>query len=137
MDAVQPMPVRSPDTRVDASRGPAGSSLEPLPWFPFAVAMSRGQDDAGAFCADAVERRYVRLARRYGIEPRLTLLILDAADWAAHAEHPVYGQAHLAGATTLVVPAHAARGPADADRAVAHLLARLFASHTAIAKAAA
>jgi hypothetical protein len=99
--------------------------------------MSRGQDDAAAFCADAVERRYVKLTRRYGFEPRLTLLILDAADWAAHAEHPMYGQAHLAGATTLVVPAHAARGRADADRAVADLLARLFASHAAIAKAAA
>lgn len=76
-------------------------------------------------------------ASRYGIKPRLTLLILDGLDWDTFADESADGKPHLANGCTLVVPAKVAQRPFDADSAVADVLARFFASCSVVAKAAA
>jgi hypothetical protein len=113
------------------------STLERLPWFSFTALMSPGQDDAAVFCADAVERQYTRLARRYRMRPSLTLLVLDAHDWQRYAAQAQARNAHHAGGSTIIVPAECARRPRDAERAVADLVLRVFALAAATGRLAA
>ncbi len=99
------------------------SGLEPLPWFPFTVAMSAGHGAAAAAVAQAAERAYWTLARVHGIKPHFTLFVLDRGDWPAWAALPSFGIPHRIGDDAIVVGAdHDGR----AVTAVASELARLF-----------
>jgi hypothetical protein len=89
------------------------SGLEPLPWFPFTVAMSAGHTDAAALVGRAAERAYWALARTHRIQPRFTLFVLDRRDWPAWAATPTFGVPHRLGADAIVVGAdHDGRGVA-------------------------
>src|SRR3954468_23469496 len=79
------------------------SGLEPLPWFPFTVAASRGQLHAPARIAQRTERAYWYLRRLFRFTPRFRLLVLDRADWSKHAEVATYGMSHFTATGNLVV----------------------------------
>ncbi len=95
------------------------SGLEPLPWFPFTVAVSAKSAVAAVRIATRCERAYWVLRRVFGVIPRFRLLVLDRADWDAHAEVPTYGIAHVTQAGHLVVGSE----PADAWHDVSAFLA--------------
>lgn len=97
------------------------SGLEPLPWFPFTVAASRGHADAAALVARRAERAYWHLRRLLGFTPRFRLLVLDAADWPQFGDNPAYGVAHYTAGGHLIVGAR----PAEAW----HDVSRRFAAH--------
>jgi len=79
------------------------SGLEPLPWFPFTVAASRGQVGPATRAAQRTERSYWYLRRRLGCTPRFRLLVLDATDWAQFAQVPDYGITHFTPDGHLIV----------------------------------
>lgn len=96
------------------------SGLEPLPWFPFTVAVSTGSAVAAVNIATRCERAYWELRRIFGVIPRFRLLVLDRADWSAHADLPTYGIVHVTAGGHLV----AGSEPADAWHEVSGYLAR-------------
>src|SRR5512145_1513623 len=97
------------------------SGLEPLPWFPFTVAASRGQAAIAELVARRAERAYWHLRRLFGFTPRFRLLVLDAADWPRFGDTPAYGVAHFTAGAHLIVGAT----PAEAW----HEVSRRFAAH--------
>jgi hypothetical protein len=107
------------------------SGLEPLPWFPFTVAMSDGNGAAAAAIARAAERAYWSLARVHGIRPRFTLFILDRDDWPAWAALPAFGVPHRIGDDAIVVGAdHDGRAEAAVGTELAHLFEQQAAQTT-------
>ncbi|MCC6196816.1 MAG: hypothetical protein IT518_20375 [Burkholderiales bacterium] len=96
------------------------SNLEPLPWFPFTVAASRGHDGVAGRLALRAERAYRHLRKLLAFTPRFRLLVLDRRDWPRFAEVETYGIAHFTQAGNLVLGA----APADAWRDIARELAR-------------
>lgn len=96
------------------------SGLEPLPWFPFTVAASRGYHDIAGRVAQRAERAYSYLGRLLGVMPRFRLLVLDRHDWPRFAEVATYGVTHFTADGNLV----AGTAPADAWRDNARNLAR-------------
>lgn len=95
------------------------SGLEPMPWFPFTVAVSARSAVAAVRIATRCERAYWVLRRVFGVIPRFRLLVLDRADWDAHAEVPTYGITHVTQAGHLIVGSE----PADAWHDVSAFLA--------------
>ncbi len=96
------------------------SGLEPLPWFPFTVAVSPRTAVAAVRIATRCERAYWVLRRILGVVPRFRLLVLDRADWDAYAEVPTYGIVHVTAGGHLVVGSE----PADAWHEVSGYLAK-------------
>lgn len=96
------------------------SGLEPLPWFPFTVAASRGHGGEAGRLALRAERAYWYLRGLLGFTPRFRLLVLDRRDWPRFAEVETYGIAHFTHDGNLVVGA----APAGAWRDIARELAR-------------
>jgi hypothetical protein len=96
------------------------SGLEPLPWFPFTVAASSGQAIAAARIAQRTERAYWYLRKALSVTPRFRLLVLDANDWAQHAEVSTFGVTHVTADGHLVVGSE----PADAWHDVSRYLAK-------------
>lgn len=96
-----------------------GSGLDPLPWFPFTVAVSRGHPATGERLAQRTERAYWQLRKLFGVTPRFRLLVLAPADWAQYAAADAYGVAHATPDGHLVVGTQAA----DAWHDVARFLA--------------
>jgi hypothetical protein len=96
------------------------SGLEPLPWFPFTVAVSAGSAVAAVNIATRCERAYWVLRRVFGVIPRFRLLVLARADWAAYAEVPNYGIVHVTAGGHLVIGSE----PADAWHDVSGYLAK-------------
>jgi hypothetical protein len=99
-----------------------GSGLEPLPWFPFTVAASRGQTKAAARIARRTERAYWYLRKLLAFTPRFRLLVLDRADWSRHAEVSTYGMSHFTATGNLVVGAECADAWHDISRELARKL---------------
>ncbi len=95
------------------------SGLEPLPWFPFTVASSRGETAVAARVAQRAERAYWYLRRVLGVAPRFRLLVLNPDDWRRFAENPTFGVGHFTGDGNLVV----GNGPATAWHDVSRYLA--------------
>jgi len=95
------------------------SGLEPLPWFPFTVAASRGRVSAAERVAQRTERAYWYLRKLFKFTPRFRLLVLDRDDWTQYADLATYGISHFTATGNLVVGAE----PADAW----HEIAREFA----------
>lgn len=95
------------------------SGLEPLPWFPFTVAVSRGHTAAGERVARRTERAYWHLRRLFAVAPRFRLLVLDADDWTQYAASDAYGATHATPDGHLV----AGTAPADAWHDVSRFLA--------------
>jgi hypothetical protein len=95
------------------------SGLEPLPWFPFTVAASRGHDGVAGRLAVRAERAYWYLRKLLDVAPRFRLLVLDRRDWPRYAEVSTYGIAHFTQGGNLVV----GTAPADAWRDIARHLA--------------
>ena len=85
---------------------PAG--LVALPWFPFEVMSSEGCRRTAGRIARRVERAYWILRRTLDVAPPVRLLVLDTADWAAHAEREDFGVVHLTAAGDLVAGAEPA-----------------------------
>jgi hypothetical protein len=96
------------------------SGLEPLPWFPFTVAASRGRVEAAERVAQRAERAYWYLRKLFKFTPRFRLLVLDRDDWTQYAELATYGVSHFTAQGNLVVGAE----PADAWHDIARELAR-------------
>jgi hypothetical protein len=96
------------------------SGLEPLPWFPFTVAVSPRTAVAAVRIATRCERAYWVLRRIFGVVPRFRLLVLDRADWDTYAEVPTYGIVHVTAGGHLVVGSE----PADAWHDVSGYLAK-------------
>ncbi|MCC7216823.1 MAG: hypothetical protein IT517_08640 [Burkholderiales bacterium] len=103
------------------------SGLEPLPWFPFTVAASRGHAAAAERVARRAERAYWHLRRLFGFTPRFRLLVLDAADWPRFDDPPAYGIAHFTTGGHLIVGATPAYAWHDVSRCfAAHLPAAVL-----------
>jgi hypothetical protein len=102
------------------------SGLDPLPWFPFTVAVSRGHTAAGERLAQRTERAYWFLRKLFGVTPRFRLLVLSREDWPQYAEVPTYGVAHATHDGHLVVGAE----PADEWHAISRFLALHLAAPT-------
>lgn len=98
------------------------SGLEPLPWFPFTVAASRGQIAVAADIARRTERAYRYLRSLFDFTPRFRLLVLDATDWAQFAEVPTYGISHFTANGHLIVGAQPASAWHEVGR---HFAAKL------------
>jgi len=98
------------------------SGLEPLPWFPFTVAASRGQVKFAARIAQRTERAYWYLRKLFDFTPRFRLLVLDRADWPRHAEVATYGMSHFTAAGNLVVGCETADAWHDISREIARRL---------------
>jgi hypothetical protein len=96
------------------------SGLDPLPWFPFTVAVSRDATVAGERAAQCAERAYWHLRRLFGVAPRFRLLVLAPADWPRYAEEAAYGVGHATRAGHLVVGSE----PAAEWHAVSRFLAQ-------------
>jgi hypothetical protein len=116
----------SPDTAlVRALEAPFAwphSGLEPLPWFPFTVAASRGATDAAARIARRAEHAYWYLRKLLRVTPRFRLLVLDRDDWPKFAEVAAYGIAHFTESGHLVFGSEPARAWHDISRELAHRL---------------
>jgi hypothetical protein len=98
------------------------SGLEPLPWFPFTVAASRGQVKRASRIAQRTERAYWYLRKLLRYTPRFRLLVLDRADWPKHAEVETYGMSHFTVTGNLVVGCDAADAWHDISRELARRL---------------
>jgi len=96
------------------------SGLEPLPWFPFTVAASRGATAAAERVAQRTERAYWYLRKLLKFTPRFRLLVLDREDWTRYADLATYGVSHFTAQGNLVVGAE----PADAWHDIARELAQ-------------
>ena len=92
------------------------SGLEPLPWFPFTVAASRGATKVAERVAQRTERAYWYLRKRLGAAPRFRLLVLDQEDWAQHASGKAYGVTHVTRDGHLAVGAEPAAAWHDVSR---------------------
>ncbi len=79
------------------------SGLDPLPWFPFTVGVSRGHAADGTRIARRVERAYWHLRRLLNFTPRFRLLALAPSDWARFAQVPEYGVTHCTADGHLIV----------------------------------
>ena len=109
----------------DAFATPFGwqdSGLEPLPWFPFTVAASRGRTEEAGRIAQRAERAYWCLRRLFGFTPRFRLLALAPGDWGRFAEVPAYGSTHVTADGHLVAGTEPAAAWHDVSR---HLASRL------------
>ena len=95
------------------------SGLDPLPWFPFTVGVSRGHAKAGERVAQRTERAYWHLRKLLGVVPRFRLLVLAPGDWAQYADVEAFGACHATGDGHLVVGTE----PADAWHEVSRFLA--------------
>jgi len=115
------MGVRSPGSAAALATPFAwpASGLDPLPWFPFTVAVSRGHTAAGERLAQRTERAYWQLRKMLGVAPRFRLLVLAPGDWGAYAAADAYGVAHATSDGHLVVGTQ----PADAWHDIARFLA--------------
>ena len=98
------------------------SGLEPMPWFPFTVAASRGHAVAAARIAQRTERAFWYLRRLFGFTPRFRLLVLGPADWDQYAEIPTYGVAHVTGDGHLIIGSTPAAAWHGVSRELADLL---------------
>jgi hypothetical protein len=98
------------------------SGLEPLPWFPFTVAASRGHTDAAGRIAQRAERAYWCLRRLFGFTPRFRLLALAPGDWSRFATLPAYGSTHFTADGHLVVGTEPAAAWHDVSRFLASRL---------------
>jgi hypothetical protein len=98
------------------------SGLEPMPWFPFTVAASRGHAAAAARVAQRIERAYWYLRRLFGVTPRFRLLVLGPDDWARYAEVPTFGVVHLTASGHLIVGSEPAAAWHGVSRELAALL---------------
>jgi hypothetical protein len=111
----------APRDRVRAARpGGRDGSLVALPWFPFPVAVSAGEREAGERIAHRALGACDLLRDALGVSPHLSLRILGRDDWARHADVPSYGVTHVAESGELVVGAE----PADAWHGVSEFFAR-------------
>lgn len=79
------------------------SGLDPLPWFPFTVAVIRDATVAGERAAQRTERAYWHLRKLFGVAPRFRLLVLAPADWPRYADEAAYGVGHATRAGHLVI----------------------------------
>lgn len=95
------------------------SGLDPLPWFPFTVAVSRGHAAAGERLAQRTERAYWQLRKLGGGAPRFRLMVLSPADWAQYAAVDAYGVAHATTDGHLVVGTHVPEAWHDVARFLA------------------
>ena len=95
------------------------SGLDPLPWFPFTVAVSRGHAAAGERLAQRTERAYWQLRKLGGATPRFRLMVLAPADWPQYAAAEAYGVAHATADGHLVVGTQAAEAWHDIARFLA------------------
>ena len=98
------------------------SGLEPLPWFPFTVAASRGRTEEAGRIAQRAERAYWCLRRLFGFTPRFRLLALAPGDWGRFAEAPAYGSTHFTSDGHLVVGTEPAAAWHDVSRYLASRL---------------
>lgn len=98
------------------------SGLEPMPWFPFTVAASRGHATAAARVAQRTERAYWYLRRLFAFTPRFRLLVLGRDDWARYAEVPTFGVPHLTAGGHLIVGSEPAAAWHGVSRELAALL---------------
>ena len=98
------------------------SGLEPMPWFPFTVAASRGHAAAAARVAQRTERAYWYLRRLFAFTPRFRLLVLGRDDWARYAEVPTFGVPHLTAGGHLIVGSEPAAAWHGVSRELAALL---------------
>lgn len=98
------------------------SGLEPMPWFPFTVAASRGHAATAARIAQRTERAFWYLRRLLGFTPRFRLLVLGEADWANFAEVPTFGTTHVTSDGHLVVGSKPAAAWHGVSRELAGLL---------------
>jgi hypothetical protein len=98
------------------------SGLEPMPWFPFTVAASRGHAAAAARAAQRTERAYWYLRRLFGFTPRFRLLVLGPEDWARYAEVATFGVVHIAAGGHLIVGSEPAAAWHGVSRELAALL---------------
>lgn len=95
------------------------SGLDPLPWFPFTVAVSRGDAAIGERLAQRTERAYWQLRKMLGVAPRFRLLVLNRADWPRYAGGDNYGIAQATADGHLVVGTEPADGWDDVARCLA------------------
>jgi len=79
------------------------SGLEPLPWFPFTVAVSRGHAAVGERLAQRTERAYWYMRKLVGVTPRFRLLVLSPDDWPQYAEVATFGVSHATQDGHLIV----------------------------------
>ena len=98
------------------------SGLEPMPWFPFTVAASRGHAIAAARIAQRTERAYWFLRRLFGFTPRFRLLVLGPDDWARYAQAPTFGVAHVTTGGHFIVGSEPAAAWHGVSRELAALL---------------
>ncbi len=98
------------------------SGLEPMPWFPFTVAASRGHAVAAARIAQRTERAFWFLRRLFGFTPRFRLLVLGPEDWDDYAEVPTYGSAHITRDGHLIIGSAPAAAWHGVSRELADLL---------------
>ena len=98
------------------------SGLEPMPWFPFTVAASRGHATAAARVAQRTERAYWYLRRLFGFTPRFRLLVLGRDDWGRYAEVPTFAVPHLTAGGHLIVGSEPAAAWHGVSRELAALL---------------
>ena len=98
------------------------SGLEPLPWFPFTVAASRGRTEEAGRIAQRAERAYWCLRRLFDFTPRFRLLALAPGDWGRFAEAPAYGSTHFTADGHLVVGTEPAAAWHDVSRYLASRL---------------
>ena len=117
------MSAQHPDTvAADVFATPFGwpaSGLEPLPWFPFTVAASRGHTSEAGRIAQRAERAYWCLRRLFDFTPRFRLLALAPGDWSRFAEVPTYGSTHFTADGHLVVGTEPATAWHDVSRYLA------------------
>ena len=108
---------------VRAYQRPAQSpraGLKPLHGFTFAVLASEHAGAAATRIALRAQDASDLLRDVLGVEPQLSLRILDRRNWAAHAEIAAYGVTHVASNGDLVVGVT----PADAWHGISRYLAR-------------
>jgi len=87
---------------------PAPRALESIEGFPFPVRTSIDATGAGLRIARRALAAHDVLRRELGIAPRLSLRVLDRADWLRYADVDWYGTPHVSRDGDLVVGAEAA-----------------------------
>jgi hypothetical protein len=103
-DFPNPAPTGARRSRGSAARG----ALVPLRGFPCPVSASPQHRPAARRIARRALAARDFLQRVLGVAPRLSLRVLDRADWHRHAEVAAYGVTHVSQAGDLIVGAVAA-----------------------------
>jgi hypothetical protein len=98
------------------------SGLSPLPWFPFTVAASEGEEEAAGRLARRTEQAYWYLRKLLRFTPRFRLLVLSREDWPKFAKIPAYGIPHFSADAHLIVGSEPADAWSDVSRELARAL---------------